>query len=263
MISKTAKWAITQILLLEIICDLESIFEKIEVDIMPIKGAYLIISGLGDRIHNRRITDIDIIVKSADLKLSTEYLTSLPQFKILTHYKDNSRPTESIFEYSLKNFKFRIEIMSIINSEDRFFLPSEMLFARGELKRKRTYYPSAEDALLIMVCHLQSHIPFEFRESNFAEIKILSESMNFSWSKFWHLAEDTGMASFIYFIIKLYCRKMNCKFEIPKRYFYPDLLLKHFTIEKYHNMSTYKRRLILDIPFVRKPITLMFGKLLG
>ena len=263
MLTKTAKWVITQSLLLEIIVELENLFNKIGVDIMPIKGAYLIRSGLGDRMRTRKITDIDILVKPKDLEVTTDALSKISNCKLIKHYKDNSRPTESIFEYSLNDFKFTVEIMSIINSEDRFLLPAEKLFDRGELQGKTLYFPSSEDALLIMICHLQSHIPFEFRDTNFDEIKVFTEVEDFNWDNFWKYANYTGMGAFNYFILKLYNRETNSNIKFSKRYIYSDLLLRFFTLKRYYKMSELMRRLFLDLPFVRKPIRLVKRKILA
>lgn len=262
MVSQNGKWAITQIILLEILEELEKEFNKINVDFMPIKGAYLISTGLSGQLENRKISDLDILVRLEDLDAASKHFAKLPQCKLIVWYEDNYRPNESVFKYKYNDITYTIEIMNSINSDSRFLLPSFDLFKRSSMIRKNLYYPSVEDSLIIHICHLQSHIPFEFRETNVREALILIKQDTFNWDLFWKSVENTGMKRFFIFFLG-FCNKSSKEFVIPKnRYYFTRLTSSWFTLARYNRMPSFLKRIFLDIPFTRKPFELILQKVL-
>lgn len=261
MISEKGKWALKQIIFTDILEELEKEFNKIDIDFMPIKGAYLISSGLAEKIESRKISDIDILVKPEDLKDASRYFSNLPQFKLVTWYADNYRPTETVLKYKFNEIEYTIEIMDRINSEARFLLPSNELFTRSVNIRDKLYYPSPEDSLLIHICHLQSHIPFEFRDTNLLEADLLINQNDFNWNRFWEYAQKTGMLSFVIFFLEFYLKYYNHEIKFKKGYTYSKVLAKWFTVEKYNHLPSIFKRLMLDIIFTRRPLALISQKI--
>lgn len=261
MVSEKRRWAIAQIILSDILKELNIEFNKLNIDYMPIKGAYLISTKLSEKLDYRKISDLDILVKPDDLEHASKHFAGLPQCTLVTWYKDNYRPTETVLKYKYKEVVYTIEIMDRINSENRFLLSAEDLFERALPKSKHLYYPSPEDALLIHICHLQSHIPFEFRETNTVEAELYIEDAAFNWERFWELAHKTGMMDFIIFFICFYNKDRKKDVILRKGHYYSRFLASWFTVERYEKTNPLFRRLFLDIPFVRKPYTLLFQKL--
>lgn len=260
MVSENGKWALSQIILSDILQELGKEFTKIGIDYMPIKGAYLISANLSEKLEYRKISDLDILVKSDDLRAASEHFRNVPHCRLITWFEDNYRPTETVLKYKYKEFEYTIEIMDRINSDARFLLSSEILFKRALLKGENLYFPSPEDSLLIHICHLQSHIPFEFRDTYTKEAKILIEQNKFNWEQFWKSAFNTGMAGFIIFFLKYYNKDLKQDVILEKGFFYSKLLAIWFTIKRYEKMNSLLKRVFLDIPFTRKPLTLIFNK---
>lgn len=261
MVSEKGKWALTQIILSDILQELGREFNSINIDYMPIKGAYLISSNLSEKLNSRKISDIDILVKPEDLKEASKYFANLPQCTLITWFEDNYRPTETVLKYHCKDIEYTVEIMDRINSEARFLLSSEDLFKRSIFKGKNLYYPSPEDSLIIHICHLQSHIPFEFRETNTLEAQLLISQKNFDWKTFWSIAENTGMLSFIIFFLSFYNKDLMEDVILKKGHYYSKLIAHLFTIDRYNNTFSVIRRVMLDIPFTRKPFALLCQKI--
>ncbi len=260
MVSEKGKWALSQIILSDILQNLGKEFFKIGIDYMPIKGAYLISANLAEKLEYRKISDLDILVKTGDLKMASQHFSDLPQCRLITWFEDNYRPTETVLKYKYNDFEYTIEIMDRINSDARFLLTSETLFERSISKGKNLFFPSPEDSLIIHICHLQSHIPFEFRNTHTKEAKLLIEQKNFNWNQFWQSSNDTGMNSFIIFFLKYYNKDLKQDVILQKGFLYSKILAKWFTIKRYEKMHSILKRVLLDIPFTRKPFILIFQK---
>ena len=260
-ITPARKWALTQIWYQDVLNEIDTHFHKSNIEYMPIKGAYLICSGLAEKMSERRISDIDILVQEKDMQKSSDYFASLENTELKMYYKDNYRPTETIFYYSLGDVKVLVEIHILLNFPERFVLPTNDLFKRSKTGNGVLHLPSPEDSLLIFLCHIQSHMPFEFRNTYLEEINLLVSQEGFSWEKFWTLSPSTGIEPFIYFILTLYQNKYHSNINAPKRYLYSDLLVKKFSRQWFDHMPQWARRIFFDLPFVRRPIWLLFHKL--
>ena len=260
-ITPAKKWALTQIFYQGVLNEIGTHFHNLNIKYMPIKGAYLICSGLAEKFKDRHISDIDILVQEKDMQKSSDYFASLENTEMKVYYKYNYRQTETVFNYSKGDIKICVEIHSQLNFPERFVLPTPELFARSITANDVMHLPSPEDGLLVFLCHLQSHISFEFRESNMEEINIIASQNGFNWKTFWSRCPTTGIEAFIYFIIKLYQKKYPAIIAPSHRYLYSDLLVGIFNEKLYKNMPHWSRRLFLELPFVRKPIWLLFNKL--
>lgn len=262
MVSQNGKWAITQIILSEILQEIENEFNKINIDFMPIKGAYLISTGLSEQLENRKISDLDILVRLDDLETASRHFINLPQCTLLVWYEDNYRPNETVLKYQYNDISYTIEIMNCINSDLRFLLPSNDLFERSVINKKNLYYPTVEDSLIIHICHLQSHLPFEFRETSAQEALILIKQDNFNWDLFWKIVDSTGMKRFFVFFLS-FCNKSSKEFILPQKgYGFTKFFSRLFTIARYNRMPSFLKRIFLDVPFTRKPFKLILQKIL-
>ncbi len=259
-ITPARQWALNQILYEDVLREIEEHFQHLQVPYMPIKGAHLICTGLAEKMKERFISDIDILVKEKDIQKVSDYFAALNNCNLKTYFTENYRPTESVFFYTINNVQVCLEIQCQLNVPERFLLPGSELFARSTNVDKVKRLPSAEDALLIFLCHLQTHIPFEFRDTTWEEINLLASQEGFDWDVFWQRCPSTGIEAFIYFILKV-CRKM---FPVPlkpsRHYWFAARMADIFSESQYQRMSPGLRRLFLDIPFVRKPLGLLFYK---
>ena len=59
-------WVFKQFIFEDVLRDLDDHFQHLKIDYMPIKGAYLICSGLAKQIKSRSMNDIDILVRERD-----------------------------------------------------------------------------------------------------------------------------------------------------------------------------------------------------
>jgi len=261
MLSTAKIWALRQLLYEEALRKLHDHFTKLNIGYMPIKGAHLILSGIAQQMSFRRMDDIDILVCPADLKTASDYFFALPKVTPKMYFADNSRPYETAFVYHLNSANINVEIHSILNFPERFTLETTDLFARGTCVCAPQFAPCAEDALLIFLCHLFTHFPFEWRETNFEEISLLCKQENFSWEKFNRLASSTGLQGFIYFIVKAYEKQTGNEVMVDKGYWYAGFLAGWIGLERCRKMPFMLKRLLCELPFVKRPWWMMRNKL--
>ena len=260
-ITPAKKWALTQVFYQDVLNEIDVHFHTLNIEYMPIKGAYLICSGLAEKMKDRHISDVDILVREKDMQKSSDYFAGLENTELKMYYKDNYRPTETIFYYSLGEVKVLIEIHMLLNFPQRFFLPTEEIFKRSKGSGSIMRLPSPEDSLLIFLCHMQSHMSFEFRNTYLEEIDLLASQDGFDWKTFWQLSKLTGIEPFIYFILKMYGKKYHTNINNSRSYLYADLLAQIFNQQRFEQIPQWARRIFLDLPFVRKPVWLLFNKL--
>ncbi len=226
---------------------------------MPIKGAYLIASGLASGLVSRKMKDIDILVKKENFKEVVDYFGSLTETQLIPGYFDYEQP----FIYQCCNRKIYLEIKYQICASARFLLSDKDLFSRGVIQNSNCVFPSPSDAMLIHVCHYLHHIYKRFDNSFFEEIALLEGQKEFSWKDFWIRAEKTGIKPFVWLMISLYSKNYQKKTDSPDwSNPYTRILLK-FSLNWYAGLNPSIRRIILEIPFVRRPLWLFrhkFGK---
>lgn len=260
-ITSAKKWIINQIMVHDALQSLDLHFQKLNITYMPIKGAYLVCTGLAEKMKQRTMRDLDILVKNQDMQIASDYFINLQSTKLKRYYKDNYRPTETAFLYPVNQAYISVEIHCQLNFSERFHLPTQKLFERSFNLSQVKHLPSTEDSLCIFLCHLQSHIPLEYHYTTLEEVYLLSSQSGFSWPVFWEIAQTTGIESFLFFILKLFENTYHLPIQSPRSYLYAYLLSTVFTESRYKTMPGWLKRVLFDLPFVRKPGKLVFHKL--
>lgn len=250
-------WQITQLVYGDILQIIENHFREIAVSYMPLKGAFLIASGLSSKISSRIMKDIDILVKKEDFQRVVHHFNSLEETRLIPGYFDYEQP----FIFQCFNQTVYLEIKYRICAPARFLLSDQELFLRGVVKNSTCILPSPADAMLIHICHYLHHIYQKFELSFFSEIAVLEEQNGFVWEDFWLRAEKTGIKRFIWFIINMYAKLYHKKIDSPDwSNWYTDLLVK-FSFDRYSGLNPMVRRLILELPFDRRPLWLLKHKI--
>jgi hypothetical protein len=216
---------------------------------MPIKGAYLITSGLAGRMERRKMLDIDILVLPGDFQKAVEHFSHHPKAKPDQNYW----PFEMSFHYDMGHAGVYVEIHHQINYPERFVLPAQDLFARSTHSSGPMILPCPEDAMLILLCHALVHIAYEFRGTVFEEISLISEQKGFSWERFWELSEGTGIRRFICMILSWYGERLKKGLTVPHLPLYSSIAKPLLTSSLYQFMPTIIRKLIFEIPFAAEP----------
>jgi len=251
-----AQWVAKQFLCEEVLEELDREFTAIKTPYMPIKGAYLICSGLSSYLPYREMQDIDILVHQEHLKKVTEYFFSLRNVTPVTHYNTNYRPYETQFQYHIRTQSIPVEIHSLLNFRDRFLLETEDLFTRAVKKGAFRYLPSATDSLLIFICHLQTHISFHFRDTDFDEIRLLSEQNGFRWEEFWERAEGTGIKSFFKLILRIYNQRTRHNVGLNEKVtFIENIQLSYVADKDLNKIAKWKKRFLFEIFSGRKTMS--------
>jgi hypothetical protein len=274
-------WKYNQVLYAEVIDALNSHFEAIKARYMPIKGAYLICSGLAEKMPYRRMDDIDILVKREDFERVCEYFSNLPQVTFLKH----ECYFETEFIYSIGSLQWYFEIHWQLSYPARFNLPTSDLFHRAVPSNGMRVLPCGEDAMIILLCHAFVHIAYEIRDTLFMEIALISATDKFSWAKFWEVGATTGITSFFNFIFFCYEKETACgkhddvqnflvrSFAEPHapsrrpwlrlklKNCYARLLAKLMGLKGYKYLPFFIRRLFVEFPFMYKPLLMIKARL--
>ena len=257
----TRQWATVQHVYQEVFDELSVMLSDIHIPHMPIKGQYLICTGLSEKLRYRKMTDIDILILPEDMEKATNHLFAKKDIVPRTHYTENYRTTETQFYYLYNNTRVAIEIHCSLNFPDRFILPTENIFKRGKQMQTSYYLPCPEDALLLHLCHLLTHISFEFRSTIFEEITLISGQDEFSWKRFFDRAQTTGIVHFIYFVLTTYSCTTGRFPPGCKTTWYTKLQAQVACRIGFNRLPQWYRRLFMEMPFVRKPGKLIARKL--
>ncbi|MBD3391681.1 MAG: hypothetical protein GF410_06645 [Chitinivibrionales bacterium] len=250
-VSEQRHWALKQVLFSGVLDELQGHFAKMQVLYMPIKGAYLIAAGLADRIPCRRIWDVDILVREADLDAVAKYFAPIPGVTVRKSYAQSEWPFETELWYRYSDADVPLEIHGRLNFAWRFLLPTDMLFANGKQITSHMLVPRAEHALLILTCHCFVHIAFELPESVFDEIGVIAGQPDFSWERFFDDAAKTGIMPFVYWVLCLYEIRTGNRVPFTKRPWYGRALARILSYETYLAMPRMVRRLVLEAPVMR------------
>ncbi len=261
-ITPARQWALKQIIFKDALEEIDGHFKKLQIPYMPVKGAHLICTGMAEKMKERIIRDIDLMVEEEYMREVSDYFVNLENTELKIYHTENYRPTETALIYYFGHAVMHLEIHCQLNIAERFLLPTKVLFDRATAVDTYRRIPSPEDALLIFLCHLQTHIPFEFRSSTFDEIDLLSSHAHFNWDVFWQHCPATGIESFIYFILRVFSKRRPIPLKPSRHYRYAELLAGRFTVAWYETLQGWARRLLFDLPFVRQPGRLMLYKLL-
>jgi hypothetical protein len=260
-------WVFEQFLYEDALGDLDNHFQRLNIDYMPIKGAYLICAGLALQIPSRTMSDIDILVRESDFETVISHFRSIPNVSIA----DGSWPVnkkgsrfEVTFYMPYNDHMVMVDVHNFINLRQRFILPPEQLFSRGR-KQERRILPSTEDALAICLCHGFSHVAHVFSDALFDDVTLFVK-VSVDWARFWDVAESTGIAAFMYYVLK----KLERKGKIPPvpatkktiKFIYADILRVLVGDHDHGVMPALIRRLCIELPFCRDPVGLFLNKCL-
>lgn len=245
-------WKTKQIIYGQALLEIEELFKCRKLTFMPIKGAYLIMSGLAVSIPNRRIRDIDLLIPEEKFDETCDWFSALSNVSEHPNYWNFERS----FLYNMENISVYCEFHRLINFPARFLLPNKTLFSHAVSKSASTFFPDPVDALLIHICHMLPHVVDGYSEQTFQEISILTSQSGFSWDKFWIRAETTGIISFIWLVIHKCNRFLFTSFPLPTP---PSLYAA--LLGKFNLFMACKwplgRRIFFEIPFVRDIIMLL------
>jgi hypothetical protein len=245
--------------------ELDDHFQRLNIDYMPIKGAYLICAGLAKQIKSRTMSDIDILVREKDFDAVVSYFRLIPDVIIAEgSWPINKKgwPFEVTFLFLFKGRVVHIDFHKLINLRQRFILSTEELFVRG-IKQGHRILPSIEDALIICLCHGFVHSGHVFSDDVFNDIYLLA-NVSINWEVFWAIAKSTGIVAFIYYILQGMEKRGHIRLiSVPKKtmkFFYADLLLLTTGNRVYPGMPLNLRRLFIEFPLCRNPFGLVWNK---
>jgi Uncharacterised nucleotidyltransferase len=249
-------WVFQQFQYSEVLYRLDKHFAQLGIRYMPIKGAYLIASGLAEKMPYRRMVDIDILLLPADFARASDYFKGLNNVRMV----DNYWPFETSFYFQCGHINVFVELHRQLNYPERFTLPAETLFSRTIRSKGLRELPCPEDSLIIFLCHLFVHIAFELCDMAFDEIELLCTQNNFSWEKFQKLSSPTGLGPFFYYILRLFEKRKRLGIQAGVPTMYAVLCARMIGMREYEKMPRFLKRLLLEIPFARKPLSLMMKK---
>jgi len=216
---------------------------------MPIKGAYLIASGLAEKMPTRHMADIDILVEKENFGAVTQYFSRLDNVRM----KHDEWYFEQPFYYRFAGQEYLVEINYLLNRPERFRLPTEELFERGIQKSEVMWWPSIEDALLICICHELVHIAYQpLRAELGSEIAALRELPDFDSEEFLERCRGTGVIRFFGFLQRTSCRPGETSYTE-----HLGCLLAGLYTRWGSARSSTIRRLLFELPYVRHPVRLL------
>lgn len=249
-------WAIKQLLFGDILNELEEHFAHIGVRYMPIKGAYLIASGLSEKIPERRMDDIDILVQSEHVQTVIDHYSAIPSVRLA----DNYWPFERNLFLSHQGVETCVELHWGLAYPERFELDPRDLFHRGWQAGRSLVLPCREDALLILVCHTLVHIGFELRETVFDEISLICADSSFRWDVFWNNATEVGIDRFAGLLFGWYGSRTDERLPDKGYDVYTGILVSVLGERGYRTAPWWAKRLFWELPYTRKPVELVRRK---
>lgn len=247
------KWIARQFVFEGLLQELDSHFKRMDVSYMPIKGAYLIVMCLAEHIYSRRMLDIDILVRPEDFETVCDYFARCEK----ATFHEDLWEFEQPFYYRFNGLSIHVEIHKMINRPERFYLPTEELYARSVLKGDVLRVPGREDALLIAMCHALVHLGYYFHMDVFKDMAAITSCGDFKWDRFWKGAKKTGIKRFIEFLFLLHPDKKllseaRCGYRRSLKAW--KWLYEHV----YASLPPLGKRVLFELPFARQPIKLIW-----
>lgn len=241
-----SRWTMLQMVYGKVLADLERTFASKGYRFMPIKGAYLIRTGLASRIADRKMRDIDLMVPEDQYSEIAEWFESF----------DNVTPLSNCWDFERRvtwndgGRPVQVELHRLLNSPSRFYLSNTRLFRDGIQMSGSCIVPDPTDALLIHVCHKLLHIIDGFEEQFYREIDIYVQQDGFSWPLFWTRARETEIMAFIWLVLQKCNTLCGAGYTLPAApSLYAGLLGRYDLFMRCR--SSFGRRLFFEVPFVR------------
>jgi hypothetical protein len=258
---KKKNWKLRRFIFMELLNDLEVHFSMLKMRYMPVKGAYLIISGIAEKIEYRRMADIDILIDEECMKNATDYFFKLPNVTPKAHYATHYTPHETQFLYKIGNFKALIELHTHINCPERFSMNVSETFERGYKLTSFKILPCPEDALIIYISHLFTSFFIFTEEPDFNEITLIITHCKFNWQKFWDISYTTGIDGFIFLILKMYQNNYVPVPFFPREHLYSRLQAIIISKTGFVPLPLWYKRLFCELPYLKNPLYLTKRKL--
>ena len=251
-------WIKKQLLFEMILQELDGEFSRIGVRYMPIKGSYLILANLSQKISTRKMDDIDLLVEEQVFDTVKKHFAEHSAVRLV----DNYWPFEFSFVYKPDTLNVYVEIHHQLNFAQRQNIPTPKLFERSiNAAGSVRVLPCAEDGVLIAICHALAHIPFELRASLFDDIRVMCGQNGFSWERFWQYAVECGCQRFAALILSVYNYKFKQQVPVQSCTLFVrfcGLIINKFG---YDRVPGILRRVIFELPFVKNPWWLISFKL--
>ena len=236
--------------------DLSVLFSKRNLTFMPVKGAYLILTGNAEKIPDRKMVDIDLLIPEKMFDTTCDWFASLPGVTENPEYWSYER----MFVFMCSGFPLYVELHRHINSPARFLMDTEAVFSRGSKLNDACILPDPIDASVMYVCHMLVHVIKGFDEQVYREMEVYIHQEGFCWDIFWQRARGTGITGFIWLAVRKCSRVVNAAFQVPP----PPSLYAAF-IDKFDLFMRSERplfrRAFFEMPFVRNPGILLWYKI--
>jgi hypothetical protein len=250
-----SQWVALQFIYGEMLDVIEDLFASRQYCFMPIKGAYLIRTRLTEKIADRKMVDIDILVPESQFDEVCVWFQTIEGVVP----KDNYWNFERSFVYPCMGFPVHLEFHRLINFPARFLLSNELLFSRSVKVSCSCLLPDPIDALLIHICHKLAHVIDGFEDQFYNEIQLYASQEGFSWEVFWERAQATGIINFIWCVIDTFCKKTKVSVKMPST----SSLYCRFLSRLNLFMACRKpllRKFFFEIPFNRNSFRLLWYK---
>ncbi|MBN1757878.1 MAG: nucleotidyltransferase family protein [Chitinispirillaceae bacterium] len=249
--SHDPKWVALQIVYGEALAEIERLFASRGYCFMPIKGAYLIRSGLATTIASRCMRDIDLLLPEDRYSEICDWFESLPDVRRCPQYWDFERPVA----FDWNRHSIYVELHRLVNTPNRFLLPNRQLFTHGNVVSESCRFPDPVDALLIHICHKLLHVIDGFELQFYREIPLYVQQEDFCWEVFWDRAGKTEIPAFIWLVIHKCNLLLHTKYYLPAApSVYASFLARFDLFMRCH--SPVGRRILYEIPFVRSVVGL-------
>lgn len=259
-ISAEKVWIFRQLQYQNALRHLDEILSHASIPYMPIKGAYLICSGLASLIKKRIMVDIDLLVQPQHYEATIRLFSKHPLF-------ERKSPDPWFFEYPFTftsgKHRIELELHYQLNRNERFHLPTTSLFDRGYPQTATRILPSPEDALIILICHTLVHSGYGLPNSIYDEISAICSLPSFRWSRFCFILKSTGVEPYGFALLRSFMRKKARVLPIPAKHRWADQLFR-LTPERQQLHMSHRLfyRGCIEPLFARHPIRLMVGWLL-
>lgn len=254
--SRISEWNGRQLVFGQALDEVEALFRGRGFTFMPIKGAYLLMTGIAASIPERIMQDIDLLIPESNFDQTCNWFATLPN----VIEKKGYWKFERIFFYTTLGMPVCFEFHKYVNAPARFLLPNKDLFSRGVPANTTCILPDPTDCLLIHVCHMLVHIIDGFNEQHLLEIEHYLNHPGFSWEQFLERSKTTGVHTFIWLVMRSYSRAMNYSVPLPKPLSPYALFLDKFNLFL-AGSNPLLRKIFFEVPFVRNPVWLLFYKM--
>lgn len=247
-------WALRREQYRRALADLDAEFRALGVHYMPIKGACLLCNGVADRLPVRKMADIDLLVLPDDFAAAVEHFDGRDGVMPLR----GTWPFEREYHVDRQGRTYRLELHCMLNYPERFNLPAGTLFGRGTRGGDGLrVLPDAVDTLLVHVCHALVHVGQGLDVGQFAEAGLIAELPGFCWEEYWRRAEQAGVGGFSMLYLGYVSRHTGMDVgEAGRVHRYAAAVSRHMRLGRMNRLPQLVRRLLCEVPFVRRPLGL-------